>query len=166
MTWLDGVIIAVLVGGLWQGRRRGLFREACHIGGALAGVYLGIRTAPSVAALIEREYGVSEALVRPVAVVLIMLIVAEIGVIAGPPLERWLLGAKSGSWLNRWGGALLGLLKYGIVLLVLLVALLRIPWPEAHQVVEESGVALRLLDTGKAVYSGLDQMLSAAAWRE
>lgn len=159
MTWLDVIMIVALLWGGWRGHRRGLAREAAYVGGAIAGVAVAVRAAPAIATVVQREYGWSEMVAFPIAFLVIALGIATIGVLVAPSLNRGISRLRGGTWLNRWGGALIGGLKYALFLLVILVVVTQLPWTAARQAIESSSVAIRLLSYGESVYASFQGII-------
>ncbi len=107
MNWLDLVLIVILVVAAFIGLRIGIIKAVLSLAGVVLGVILAGRfynaLAPSLAFIPQ------ENMARIVAFAIILIGVMVIaGILAG--VLKWLASLVLLGWLNRLGGAALGLL--------------------------------------------------------
>ncbi len=141
MSWLDIVILVIIAIPTLIGLRTGIIKAILSLVGLVVGVILAGRF---YAALAERlTFIPQETLAKVVAFVIIMGFVMIIaGVLAS--VLKWISSIVMLGWVNRLGGAVLGLVLGAIfssALLAIWVKFLGIEGPIA-----ESGLATLLLD--------------------
>jgi len=141
MNWLDIVIIVLLVSAAIGGMVAGLIRAVFSLAGLIVGVILaGHYYVPFSAYLgfIPTEKGPTI-----VAFIIIFLAVMIVATLLGFLLTK-LISAILLGWLNRVGGAILGLLLGSIFIAAFLIVLAK--YTGAEGVISESVLALVLLD--------------------
>jgi membrane protein required for colicin V production len=108
VNWIDWILIAIvgasLVAGLWRGAVRTVFSLA----GFVVGFYLAVRESGAVALVLERW-------LSPKVAAALGFLLVFLGIALAFALAAWLLrkalGALALSWLDRLGGAALGLAR-------------------------------------------------------
>lgn len=121
MNSLDILIITILAYGLIRGIFRGLIREISSIIGVLGGFYAAYTYYPLVANLISpwisnpAYLNILSYLVLFAGVVIIVSVLAVV--------IKYLLNIAYLGWVDRISGALFGMLKGGLVICVLFIAL-------------------------------------------
>jgi membrane protein required for colicin V production len=141
MNWLDIVIIVLLVSAAIGGMVAGLIRTIFSLVGLIVGIILAGHYYVPVSAylgFIPTEKGPSI-----VAFIIIFLAVMIVATLLGFLLTK-LISAILLGWLNRLGGAILGLLLGSIFIAAFLIVLAK--YTGAEGVISESVLALVLLD--------------------
>ncbi|WP_027417756.1 CvpA family protein [Aneurinibacillus terranovensis] len=158
MSILDIVLLILLVSGLWSGYRQGLIKQLIKL---VAFVF-----SFAIAFLYHKSFGVklmewfplskftgSGTLstvggMLPVENALYNFLAFFILLVATSFLIRWLGGFLNGianlpvlSTINRWLGGAVGLIKNGVILLLLLVIAYALPITALHQTMENSFIA-------------------------
>lgn len=141
MSWLDIVIIVIIGIAAFTGLKTGIIKAVLTLAGVIVGVILAGRF---YAALAEQlTFIPQETLARVVAFVIILVgVILVASIIAG--VLKWLASIVLLGWVNRLGGALLGVIMGGIfcgALLAIWTKFLGISDPIA-----ESALANFLLD--------------------
>ena len=141
MSWLDIVIIVIIGIAAFTGLKTGIIKAVLTLAGVIVGVILAGRF---YAALAEQlTFIPQETLARVVAFVIILVgVILVASIIAG--VLKWLASIVLLGWVNRLGGALLGVIMGGIfcgALLAIWTKFLGISDPIA-----ESALANLLLD--------------------
>jgi membrane protein required for colicin V production len=141
MSWLDIAIIVVIGITAFVGLKNGIIKTVLTLAGVIVGVILAGRF---YVALADRlTFIPQETLARVVAFAIILIAVILIAsIIAG--VLKWLASIVLLGWVNRLGGALLGLIMGSIfcgALLAIWIKFLGISEPVA-----ESALATFLLD--------------------
>ena len=141
MNWLDIVILVVLLTAAVMGLKFGLIKTVLLLAGIIVGVVLaGHFSGP----LGERlTFISSEGVAKGIAFAIIMLAVLAVAAIVAA-LLTWLTKIVMLGWVNRLGGAILGLFLGAFfcgALLAMWVHFLGMP-----EVVTESAIATVLLD--------------------
>ncbi|MFP4229460.1 MAG: CvpA family protein, partial [Salinivenus sp.] len=134
MTLLDGLIGAVLLGGLLHGLSAGALRQIASLLGVLFALLVSVQLMHPVGALAAQSLGLSEATAPVVGFVVVFGGVWLLFVAISRLLER-VLEALSLSLLNRVAGGALGGLKAALLLSVLFLVLAEVdvPAPETRQ---------------------------------
>ena len=106
MSWLDIVIIVVVVFFCLAGLKNGIIRTVFSLVGLVVGIILASNFAPQVAKLLV--FIKQETLANIVAFVLILLVVTVTATVVAQILS-WTASLILLGWLNRLGGGALGL---------------------------------------------------------
>lgn len=125
MTWIDLLILIILAGGLVEGILRGFIKEVVGVVSVAAGIYVTRLFGDDGAAWVSETWDLNPMIAEAVAYALIFAVIS----FAVSLLSR-LLGevvrAAHLSKVNRMLGALVGLLKGAVVMLIIVFALGRI----------------------------------------
>jgi len=117
MNWLDVLIVLPILVGLVRGLMRGFISEIIAFVVVILGV-LGARLiAPPFSAGLLALFDWPEPVCDVVAYTLVFLLIAIGLAIAAKLLNKFLKAIHLG-WANRTAGALVGMLKYGLIVLV------------------------------------------------
>ena len=109
MTWLDWLIVAVLVFSVLMALFRGFFREACSFAGLIAGIWLAAWNYPLVAAPLRR-FITSEGIADAIAFILIAVVVMLVAGLAGYVLSKTFRVIGLG-WLDSLLGGVFGFFR-------------------------------------------------------
>ncbi len=122
MNWLDVLLLLPLLVGLVRGLMRGLVSEAIALVVLVFGI-LGSRIwEPDVSAWLWRQFEWPETVCNVVAYVLVFLAIAIVLSIIAHYLTK-LMHAIHLGWANRFFGGIFGLIKYGVLVLVVVFAM-------------------------------------------
>ena len=143
VNWLDILILLPLLVGLVRGLMRGLVSEIIAIAVVVLGV-LGARWGASpVSAWLLNQFAWPAEVCNVVAYVLIFLAIAILLSILAKLLTKLLHTIHLG-WINRLCGAVVGMLKYGLIVLVIVLAMDRLNqrthWYDQSEIVKTSVV--------------------------
>lgn len=125
MNWLDYFLLLLAILFAAGGLKRGLSREAFGLAATVAGILLAAWFY-GVPSAILRPYLSSDWLAHMLGFLLIFFVVQIAGALAGTLLARLLKWTGLG-WLDRVGGALFGVVKAGLVGVVLVMILTAFP---------------------------------------
>ena len=141
VNWLDIFILLPLLVGLVRGLMRGLVSEIIAIAVVVLGVLGARMAAPVTSAWLLKQFAWSPEVCNVVAYVILFLAIAIILSIIAKLLTKLLQSIHLG-WANRLGGAVVGVLKYGIIVLVVVFAMdrtnQRFHWLDQSEVVQTS----------------------------
>ena len=141
MSWLDIAVIAIIGIGTLIGLKIGIIKAVLTLAGVIIGVLLAGRFYVALAG--QLTFIPQETLARVVAfAIILVLVVLVASIIAG--VLKWLASIILLGWVNRLGGALIGLIMGSILcgaLLAMWTKFLGISDPIA-----ESALATFLLD--------------------
>lgn len=156
MNWLDFVLIAVIGFSAFNGYRNGFIRELVSI----ASVILAIPVAgifyddmfPKVEPIVDNED----------LAALISFVAILVGVVIGGQVIAHLLKRTAEilnlGVLDRVAGGVFGFLKAVFLAQVLLIVFVTYPHPDFREVIDDSLVAQRLLDSTPAVLAFLPEV--------
>ena len=117
MNWLDVLIVLPLLVGLVRGLMRGLVSEVITFAVVILGA-LGARwLAPALSGALLTLFAWPQGVCDVVAYTLIFLVIAIILSLLAKLLTRFLHAIHLG-WINRLAGAVFGVCKYGIFVLI------------------------------------------------
>lgn len=141
INWLDAILVLPLVVGLVRGLMRGLISEIIAIVVVILGV-LGARYgASSFSAWLLTQFAWPQGVCDVVAYTIIFLAIAILLSITARLLTKFMRAIHLG-WANRIAGGLFGMVKYGIIILIIVFAMDRtndaFHWLDEAQVVKDS----------------------------
>ncbi|MDR6226524.1 CvpA family protein [Desmospora profundinema] len=159
MSWMDVVIVLLLIGALLQGYRKGLIKEASALLGVIVALYLAWRfsseLSESLAGVIPLPESLSggvwgllpleQAIYTLLAFVLIFVVVRILLSVVASVLTQ-LFRVPVLAQINGVGGAVLGLLKVLLVILVVVNLLATLPWESGQTAVQQSTLSQSLLE--------------------
>ena len=143
VNWLDILILLPLLVGLVRGLMRGLVSEIIAIAVVVLGV-LGARwAAPPTAAWLLKQFAWPAEICNVIAYIVLFLAIAIVLSIIAKLVTKLLHSIHLG-WANRLGGAVVGIAKYGLIVLVVVFAMDRINsrthWLDKSEIVKTSVV--------------------------
>ena len=142
MSWLDLVIVVVLVVGAFLGLRMGIIKAVLFLAGVIVGVVLAGQYYAALADVLPFFLETSSA-AKVVAFAIILIVVMVIALVLAR-LLKWAASVVMLSWVNHLGGAVLGLVLGAIFCGALLA--IWVKWVGAGDTITESIVAAILLD--------------------
>jgi membrane protein required for colicin V production len=157
MSWLDLVIVVVLVVGAFLGLRMGIIKAVLFLAGVIVGVVLAGQYYGALAGVLPFFSETSSA-AKIVAFAIILIVVMVIAVVAA----RFLKGVASAvmlGWVNHLGGAVLGLVL-GAIFWGALQAIW-VKWLGAGDTITGSMIAPVLLDKFPMVLALLPEEFDA-----
>jgi membrane protein required for colicin V production len=106
MNWLDIVIIVLIAVPTFIGLKVGIIKALFTAAGVIVGVVLAGRLADSLAGALT--FISDQGIAKVVAFAIILIVVMIIATVAAK-LVKWAISAVLLGWVNRLGGAILGL---------------------------------------------------------
>jgi membrane protein required for colicin V production len=141
MNWLDMAIIVILVVAAFIGLRIGIIKAVLTLAGVVLGVILAGRFYRALAESLT--FIPQETLARIIAFAVILIgVIVIAGVLAG--VIKWLASIVTLGWVNRLGGAVMGLLLGALFCSALLAIWAKIM--DTGGPISDSGLAMMLLD--------------------
>jgi len=141
MSWLDIVIVVAIALSTFLGFRAGLIKAVLLLAGLIVGIILAGRYYVPFS---EQLTFISQAGVAKVVAFAIILIGVLVIAIVLARLLKWAASVIMLGWVNRLGGAILGLLLGALFCSALLAIWVKFLGPTA--VITKSGLAALLLD--------------------
>lgn len=151
MTWhgfnlVDGIVLAMLLGGLIGGIRRGLSGELARVLVAAACVFVIYRYTRPFAEWIQGRHHFETHLALLLSVILLLIGTYAAATLIRMSLSSILNFAFKGK-LERIGGALAGLIRSAIIAALLLVLASFLPLESARRTITEESVSGRFVST-------------------
>lgn len=162
MIWVDYVIIVVCAIFVVNGFRKGFVQEIMGILGLVLAILFALRYFEDVGQIINTSLNIPENLANVLAFVIISVgIVAVVSIVA----LAWkrVIGLSPLSVLDKIFGAGFGLLKGGLVIMIILLALVSLQMPAIQDVLlEQSSVAREVLTFAPILYERIEPLLPAS----
>lgn len=156
MNWLDVLLLLPLLVGLVRGIMRGLVSEIIAIVVVIFGVLGAKLWAPQFSKWILSQFAWPQAVCDVVAYVLLFLGIAILLAVIARGLTKFLRAIHLG-WANRLFGGIFGLVKYGIIVLIVVFAMDRtnqaFHWLDESPVVKSSIVYPHMVKATNALLS-------------
>jgi membrane protein required for colicin V production len=133
MTWVDWLIVIILVSSVLGGLSQGFFRSVCSLGGLFLGWVVAAWNYPSVAAIFVPMVRI-EAVADAIGFLLIALLVMGVANLVGTALARTLHMLGLGC-LDKLAGAAFGFFQ-GALMVTLIILVAVAFFPQAHWLVE------------------------------
>lgn len=119
MNYLDVILIIPLLYGLVMGVKRGFVKEAVMLVAIAMGVFVAKQLSSPMAVLLQEHIGISQRVAQPLSYFVVVLVF-----VGGMYILAWMLTkilkAMKLSTVNRIFGAVLGTLKWVLILSVVL----------------------------------------------
>jgi Colicin V production protein. len=115
MGTLDLLILFIVAAGLISGFIRGLIKQLTSLVSILVGITFARLLYWPVAEFLNISAGFSVTMSKPMAFILVWVLISLLCTIAAFFLTRTLQMISLG-WVNRWGGSLLGGMKYLLII--------------------------------------------------
>ncbi len=141
MSWLDIVLIVVIVFSTFLGLRTGIIKAVLSLAGVIVGVILAGRYYVLLAS--QLPFITSEEVAKIVAFAIILIGVMVVAVVLAS-LLKWAASVMMLGWVNHLGGAVFGLVL-GAILCGALLAIW-VKWLGVSSTITESIVAAILVD--------------------
>lgn len=155
---IDIVIILSLVFFLIKGFQQGLIRQTMALVGLILGLKLASDEYQFVATFIKTEFAVSDTAANIIGFAVILIIVMLVVNLIG-----WILRSLTKvlflSFLDRIIGAILGLVKGGIIVYLVLLLISKVPYGLVANQLDKSFLAKDLLSLTPQIQDNLDQII-------
>lgn len=115
MNGFDIFFILVLIAGMWKGWSNGLLKEVLGLVGVVVGLYVAYQLYEQVGCQLAPHIGTSPSVANVLAFILIWIGVPILLSLLGTLLTKVLEWMNLDS-INQLGGAIIGLVKYAILL--------------------------------------------------
>jgi membrane protein required for colicin V production len=149
MNWLDIVIAIVLVVSIIMGIKTGLIKVVLYMAGLILGIFLAGQFYQSFGDIMTFLPDTAASILAYIVILVVVLVVA---IILGAVLSKIISGIALG-WLNRLGGAIIGLVTGGLFIGAILAIWAK--YAGGTGLIYESALAGILLDWIPAVFAFL-----------
>lgn len=161
MNWLDVLLLLPLLVGLVRGLMRGLISEVIAIAVVILGAIGSKLWAPPFSTWLLKQFEWPQQVCDVVAYVLLFLTIAIVLSLAAHWMTKVLKAIHLG-WANRFGGAVFGVAKYGLI--VLIVVYLMNQTNQAYHWLDQSPVVKTSVVYPQMVK--VTQYISKSDWRD
>ena len=156
MNWLDVLLILPLLIGLVRGLMRGFISEIIAFVVVILGVLGAKLWAPPTAAWLLKQFAWPQGVCDIVAYTLLFLLIAILLSICAKLLTKFMRAIHLG-WANRLFGAIFGVAKYGVLVLIVVFAMSKsneaFHWLDEAPVVKTSVVYPQAVKISNAILS-------------
>ncbi|MCI0330890.1 MAG: CvpA family protein [candidate division Zixibacteria bacterium] len=158
MNWLDFVLLALLVGSIALGVKRGLIREVMGFIGLIVGVVVAINKVDAVTAWVLSHMKASPVVVSFISFVLILAIFYIAFRFLGMLFNKAVSLSSLGK-IDQVGGGFIGFVRGWVLVGFVLFLLFYLPFPQRfYDSVENSFFAPALTGSVPMIYEGTDFM--------
>lgn len=158
MNWLDFVLLALLVGSIALGVKRGLIREVMGFIGLIVGVVVAINKVDAVTAWVLSHMKASPVVVSFVSFVLILAIFYIAFRFLGMLFNKAVSLSSLGK-IDQVGGGFIGFVRGWVLVGFVLFLLFYLPFPQRfYDSIENSFFAPALTGSVPMIYEGTDFM--------
>jgi membrane protein required for colicin V production len=162
MMWVDYIIIAVCAVFVANGFRKGFVQEIMGILGLVLAILFALRYFEDVGQIISARFSIPENLANVMGFVVLSLAIAAVVSIVAIAWKR-VIGLSSLSVLDKIFGAGFGLVKGGLVITIILLALVSLQMPAVHDILlVQSPVAKEVLTLAPRLYERLEPLLPSS----
>ncbi|NMB45002.1 MAG: CvpA family protein [Firmicutes bacterium] len=158
MTWIDILIVLILVIMMLKGFVKGLVREACELAGVILAVLYAYKTYHYWGDELIYRFGLPEVVAYPVAFGCIAIVISVLAGLLGLVLAK-ILRYTPISMFDHIGGIGLGFAKGFICVCLLLVLFSAMPFEGIGMTMNQSPLAQQFLAIVPRLYDGLDAIL-------
>lgn len=160
--WVDYIIIAVCAIFVANGFRKGFVQEIMGILGLVLAILLALRYFEDMGQIISTRFGMPGNLANVMGFVVISLAIAAIVSIVAVAWKR-VIGLSPLSVLDKIFGAGFGLVKGGLIITIILLALVSLQMPVVQDILlVQSPVAKEVLTLAPRLYERLEPLLPSS----
>ncbi|HHV71193.1 MAG TPA: CvpA family protein [Clostridia bacterium] len=158
MNWLDLVILIILLAHLIPGFQQGFILQLAGLISIVLGFYCGYLYSPILAFEILKRWEINPIIVRAISFVLITLVVSQILILFFSAINK-LFNLPVIGLVNKLAGALLGLVKGGIVVLIGITIMQTVSMEVVNQAVSQSGIAQWFIQLSPYFYGKVKEVI-------
>ena len=154
MTWVDAIIVLLLVVMMLKGFVKGLVREGCELAGIVFAIFYAYRNYHYWGDELIYRFKLPELVARSLAFGVIVIVITLLAGLVGVFLSRVLRYTPVGI-LDHIAGIGLGFAKGFILTCILLVLLAQLPLEGLNAALNRSPLAQQVLGVVPRIYDGL-----------
>ncbi|MBM7624642.1 CvpA family protein [Sporohalobacter salinus] len=141
---LDFGIIIIIISSILRGYHKGMIRQVISILALAAAFYVAMNNYQVVAVYFNENFPIPMSIAQVVGFAVIIVVISAIINILGYLLNK-LTGLLLLSMVDSIGGAILGLIKGSLIVYILLILIVRIPYPLIENSLQSSILADKFL---------------------
>lgn len=154
MTWVDAIIVLLLVVMMLKGFVKGLVREGCELAGIVFAIFYAYKNYHYWGDELIYRFRLPELVARSLAFAIIVIVIAVLAGLVGMLLGKVLRYTPVGI-LDHIAGIGLGFAKGFILTCILLVLLTQLPLEGLNAALNRSPLAQQVLGVVPRIYDGL-----------
>ncbi|SFL07644.1 CvpA family protein [Halanaerobium salsuginis] len=158
INFLDVIILVILLFFAYNGFRRGFIDQTSTILGLLAALFVAVRQYEYFQQFLEPYLDLSTSLIQFISFAIIFVVVNIVIHVLGITLKK-IVDAIFLQPVDRAAGFLLGVVKAGIIIYLLILILAQIPYQKVHQVLNNSFLAQRIIEASPYIQSKIEEFL-------
>lgn len=141
----------------YNGFRRGFIDQTSTILGLIAALFVAVRQYDYFRLLLEPYLDLSTSLLQFISFAVVFIVVNIAIHVIGITIKR-IIDAIFLKPVDRAAGFVLGLIKAGIIIYLLVIILAEIPYQNLNDVVEQSFLGSRLLEASPYIQSQIEEL--------
>jgi len=157
INFLDIIILVILLFFAYNGFRRGFIDQTSTILGLLAALFVAVRQYEYFTQFLEPYLDLSTSLLQFISFAVIFIVVNIVIHVLGITLKK-IVDAIFLQPVDRAAGFLLGLVKAGIIVYLLILILAQIPYQKINDVLNESFLAKRIIEASPFIQSKIEEI--------
>jgi membrane protein required for colicin V production len=157
INFLDLIILVILLFFAFNGFRRGFIDQISTILGLLAALFVAVRQYQYFTQFLEPYLDLSISLLQFISFAVIFIVVNIVIHVLGITLKK-IVDSIFLQPVDRALGFLLGLVKGGIIIYLLVLILVQIPYQKINDVLNNSFLASRIIEASPLIQSKIEEI--------
>ena len=157
INFLDIIILVILLFFAFNGFRRGFIDQTSTILGLLAALFVAVRQYEYFTQFLEPHLDLSISLLQFISFAVIFIVVNIVIHVLGIILKK-IVDAIFLQPVDRGLGFLLGIIKAGIIIYLMILILAQIPYQNINDVLNESFLASRIIEASPFIQSKIEEI--------
>jgi len=157
INFLDIIILVIILFFAYNGFRRGFIDQTSTILGLLAALFVAVRQYEYFTQFLDPYLDLSVSMLQFISFALIFIVVNIVIHVLGITLKK-IVDAIFLQPLDRALGFLLGIVKAGIIIYLLILILGQIPYQNINDVLNESFLASRIIEASPFIQSKIEEI--------
>jgi len=157
INFLDIIILVILLFFAYNGFRRGFIDQTSTILGLLAALFVAVRQYEYFTQFLEPYLDLSVSMLQFISFAVIFIVVNIVIHVLGIILKK-IVDAIFLQPVDRGLGFLLGIIKAGIIIYLMILILAQIPYQNINDVLNESFLASRIIEASPFIQSKIEEI--------
>lgn len=157
INFLDLILLVILLFFAYNGFKRGFIDQTSTLLGLLAALFAAVRQYEYFTQFLEKYFDLSPSLMQFISFAVIFIVVNIVIHVLGITLKK-IVDAIFLQPVDRAAGFVLGLVKAGIIIYLLILILAQIPHQKVNQVLNESFLAKRIIEASPFIKSKIEEI--------
>ena len=157
INFLDIIILVIILFFAYNGYRRGFIDQTSTILGLLAALFVAVRQYEYFTQFLEPYLDLSLSMLQFISFAVIFIVVNIVIHVLGIVLKK-IVDAIFLQPVDRGLGFLLGIIKAGIIIYLMILILAQIPYQNINDVLNESFLASRIIEASPFIQSKIEEI--------